>query len=178
MVVGYLAGSVALTGFGLDSVVESLSGAIMIWRFRPHPGLTPEMETRKEQKAVKLVGYSFFILAGYVIFESLRKLFVREIPEPTVLGIIIALASIMLMPTLFYFKLRTSRALHSRSFLADARQTLACFFLSVSLLGGLGLNYFFGLWQADPITGLIISVILLKEGYSTLVHQELCTCCG
>ncbi len=68
--------------------------------------------------------------------------------------------------------------MHSRSFLADARQTLACFFLSVALLVGLGLNYFFGLWQADPITGLIISAVLLKEGYSTLVYQELCGCCG
>jgi divalent metal cation (Fe/Co/Zn/Cd) transporter len=178
LLAGYLAGSVALTGFGLDSLVESLSGAIMIWRFRPHPGLTREMEARKEQRAIKLVGYSFFILAGYVIFESLRKLYFREIPEPTLLGIIIALASIVLMPTLFYFKLRTSRALNSRSFLADARQTLACFFLSVALLVGLGLNYLFGLWQADPITGLIISAVLLKEGYSTLVYQELCSCCG
>jgi divalent metal cation (Fe/Co/Zn/Cd) transporter len=178
LLAGYLAGSVALTGFGLDSLVESLSGAIMIWRFRPHPGLTREMEARKEQRAIKLVGYSFFILAGYVIFESLRKLYFQEIPEPTLLGIIIALASIVLMPTLFYFKLRTSRALNSRSFLADARQTLACFFLSVALLVGLGLNYLFGLWQADPITGLIISAVLLKEGYSTLVYQELCSCCS
>jgi len=178
LLAGYLASSVSLTGFGLDSLVESLSGAIMIWRFRPHPNLTREMEARKEQRAVKLVGYTFFILAGYVIFESLRKLWYREMPEPTLFGIIIAVASIILMPTLFYFKLRTSRALNSRSFLADARQTLACFFLSVALLVGLGLNYFFGLWQADPITGLIISAVLLKEGYSTLVYQELCSCSG
>ena len=178
LLAGYLAGSVSLTGFGLDSLVESLSGAIMIWRFRPHPNLTREMEARKEQWAIKLVGYTFFILAGYVIFESLRKLWYREMPEPTLFGIIIAVASIILMPTLFYFKLRTSRSLNSRSFLADARQTLACFFLSVALLVGLGLNYFFGLWQADPITGLIISAVLLKEGYSTLVYQELCSCCG
>jgi divalent metal cation (Fe/Co/Zn/Cd) transporter len=178
LLAGYLAGSVSLIGFGLDSLVESLSGAIMIWRFRPHPNLTREMEAQKEQRAVKLVGYTFFILAGYVVFESLRKLWYREMPEPTLFGIIIAVASIILMPTLFYFKLRTSRALNSRSFLADARQTLACFFLSVALLVGLGLNYFFGLWQADPITGLIISAVLIKEGYSTLVYQELCTCCG
>ena len=177
LLAGYFAGSVALTGFGLDSLVESLSGAIMIWRFRPHPGLTLEMEARKEQRATKLVGWTFFILAGYVIFASLRKLYLREIPEPTLAGMIIAAAAVILMPTLFYFKLRTSRVLHSRSFLADARQTLACFFLSVALLVGLGLNYFFGLWQADPITGLLISAVLLKEGYSTLVYQELCGCC-
>jgi divalent metal cation (Fe/Co/Zn/Cd) transporter len=178
LLAGYLAGSVALLGFGLDSLVESLSGAIMIWRFRPHPKLSLEAEAQKEKLAVKLVGYTFFILAGYVIFESLRKLYFREIPEPTLLGLLIASASIILMPTLYYFKLRTSRALKSRSFLADARQTLACFFLSVALLLGLGLNYLFGLWQADPITGLIISAVLVKEGYSTLVHQELCSCCG
>jgi divalent metal cation (Fe/Co/Zn/Cd) transporter len=177
LLAGYLAGSAALTGFGLDSLVESLSGAIMIWRFRPHPGLTREMEARKEEQAVRLVGYTFFILAGYVIFESLRKLIFREIPEPTLFGIIIAAASIILMPTLFYFKLKTSRALSSRSFLADAHQTLACFCLSVALLAGLGLNYLFGLWKADPITGLIISAVLLKEGYTTLTHKELCSCC-
>ena len=178
LLAGYLAGSVALTGFGLDSLVESLSGAIMIWRFRPHPCLTPEQEAWKEKRAVRLVGYTFFILAAYVIVESLRKLYVREIPEPSLLGLIIAGASILLMPTLFYLKRRTSRALHSRSLLADARQTLACFFLSVALLLGLGLNYLFGLWQADPITGLLISVVLLKEGYTTLTAQELCSCCG
>jgi divalent metal cation (Fe/Co/Zn/Cd) transporter len=178
LVAGYLAGSVALTGFGLDSLVESLSGGIMIWRFRPHPGLTREMEARKEKRAVKLVGWTFFILAGYVIFESGRKLVFREIPEPTLLGLIIATASLILMPTLFYFKLRTSRALNSRSFLADARQTLACFLLSVALFLGLGLNYLYGLWQADPITGLIISAVLVREGYETLKHQELCSCCG
>ena len=178
LLAGYLAGSVALTGFGLDSLVESLSGAIMIWRFRPHPGLTPEQEAWKEKRAIRLVGYTFFILAAYVIVESLRKLYVREIPEPSLLGLIIAGASIILMPTLFYLKRRTSRALHSRSLLADARQTLACFFLSVALLLGLGLNYLFGLWQADPITGLLISAVLLKEGYTTLTAQELCSCCG
>jgi divalent metal cation (Fe/Co/Zn/Cd) transporter len=178
LLAGYLAGSVALTGFGLDSLVESLSGSIMIWRFRPHPGLTPEMEARKEKLAIRLVGYTFFILAGYVIFESLRKLYFREIPEPSLLGLIIAVASIMLMPTLFYLKRRTSQALNSRSLLADARQTLACFFLSVALLLGLGLNYLFGLWQADPITGLLISAVLLREGYATLTTEELCSCCG
>jgi divalent metal cation (Fe/Co/Zn/Cd) transporter len=178
LLAGYLAGSVALTGFGLDSLVESLSGAIMIWRFRSHPGMTRTQEARKEKLAIKLVGCTFFILAAYVIFESLRKLYFREIPEPTLLGLVIAVASIILMPTLFYFKLRTSRALNSRSFLADAKQTLACFCLSVALLLGLGLNYLFGLWQADPITGLLISAVLLKEGYATLTSQELCSCCG
>ena len=66
--------------------MESLSGAIMIWRFRPHPGLTPELEARKEKRAITLVGYTFFVLAAYVIIESLRKLYFREIPEPQSFG--------------------------------------------------------------------------------------------
>ena len=178
LLAGYLAGSVALTGFGLDSLVESLSGAIMIWRFRPASRPDPGTRSLERKRAIRLVGYTFFILAAYIIVESLRKLYFREIPEPSLLGLIIAGASIILMPTLFYLKRRTSRALNSRSLLADARQTLACFFLSVALLLGLGLNYLFGLWQADPITGLLISAVLLKEGYSTLTAEELCSCCG
>ncbi|MBM4289553.1 MAG: hypothetical protein FJ135_15665 [Deltaproteobacteria bacterium] len=174
----YLAGSVALAGFGLDSLVESLSGGIMIWRFRPRPGLTPEAEARKEKLAIRLVGYTFFILAAYIIFESLRKLYEREMPDPSLLGIIIALVSIILMPTLFYLKRRTGRSLQSRSLLADAKQTLACFFLSVALFLGLGLNYLWGFWQADPIVGLLISAVLLKEGYATLTEEKLCSCCG
>ena len=174
----YLAGSVALAGFGLDSLVESLSGGIMIWRFRPRPGLTPEAEAQKEKLAIRLVGYTFFILAAYIIFESLRKLYEREMPDPSLLGIIIALVSIILMPTLFYLKRRTGRSLQSRSLLADAKQTLACFFLSVALFLGLGLNYLWGFWQADPIVGLLISAVLLKEGYATLTEEKLCSCCG
>jgi divalent metal cation (Fe/Co/Zn/Cd) transporter len=176
LVAGYLAGSIALVGFGMDSFVESLSGGIMIWRFRPHAGLTPEAEERREKRAVKLVGWTFLLLAAYVLYESLKKLVFQEIPSPTLLGLIIALVSLILMPALFLYKYRLGRALGSVSLMADAKQTLACAALSLALLVGLGLNYFYGLWQADPVIGLIIAVVLAREGYEALNAGKLCSC--
>ena len=178
LLAGSLAGSIALVGFGLDSFVESLSGGIMIWRFRSHAHLTAAQEERREKLAIKLVGWTFFGLAAYVLYESLKKLAFQEAPAPSLLGIIIALASLILMPLLFALKLRTSAGLGSASLRADARQNLACAFLSLALLVGLGLNYVAGLWQADPIIGLIIGAVLVREGYHTLKEEKLCSCCG
>jgi cation diffusion facilitator family transporter len=173
---GMLAGSIALIGFGLDSFIESLSGGIMVWRFGKHGKVSEEEEERIEKKAAKLVAYTFFILGAYVLYECVKKLFFREIPEPSLFGIIIAAVSIIAMPFLFYFKHRVGREIESKSLMADAKQTLACVFLSVSLLIGLGLNYLYGLWQADPFAGLVIVAFLLKEGYTTLKEGELCSC--
>lgn len=176
IIAGLWAGSVALVGFGLDSFVESFSGGVMIWRFSRHPDISKEEEERVEKKAVRLVGYTFFIFAAYVLFESLKTLYLQEAPEPTLLGIIIALVSLIVMPVLFYMKYTTARKMGSRSLAADSKQTLACVFLSVSLLVGLGLNYLFGIWQADPAVGLVIVVFLVKEGYTALTEEELCSC--
>ena len=168
IIAGALAGSVALIGFGLDSFVESLSGGVMVWRFRKHGKLSEEEEENLEGKATKLVGYTFFVLAAYVLYESIKKLVSQETPDPSLLGIIIAIVSLILMPILFYQKFKTGKALGSRSLVADSKETLACMFLSFALLLGLGANYLFGLWQADPIVGLIIVTFLVKEGYETL----------
>jgi len=180
LLAGAMAGSIALVGFGLDSLVESLSGGVMIWRFSRHEGLSAEEEERIERRAIRIVGYTFFVLAAYVLSESLKKLIWQEIPAPSLLGICIALASIVVMPGLFYLKYRTGKSLGSGSLMADSKQNLACAMLSVALLIGLGLNYFFGIWQADPAIGLVIVVILAREGYNTLKEEKLCTCasCG
>lgn len=178
LLAGYLAGSIALVGFGLDSFVESLSGGIMIWRFRPHANLAPAEEERRERLAVKLVGWTFFVLAAYVLYESLEKLIFQAAPAPSLLGIIIALVSLILMPLLFAYKLHLSAGLESASLRADAKQTLACAFLSLALLVGLGLNYVAGFWQADPIIGLIIGAVLVREGRDTLKEGKLCSCGG
>jgi cation diffusion facilitator family transporter len=173
---GFWAGSIALVGFGLDSFIESMSGSIMIWRFGKHEKLSQEEEERIEKKAVKLVAITFFILGAYVLFESVKKLLRREIPDPSIIGIIIAMISIIVMPILFYLKYKTGKQIKSRSLMADSKETLACMFLSAALLVGLGLNYLYGLWQADPVVGLIIVAYLLKEGYSTWKEEELCSC--
>ena len=168
IIAGSLAGSIALVGFGLDSFVESLSGGVMIWRFRKKGKISEEEEERLERKATKLVGYTFFVLAVYILYESIKKLIYREIPDPSLFGIIIAIVSLVAMPILFYQKYKTGKALKSRSLVADSKETLACLFLSLALLIGLGTNYLFGLWQADPIVGLIIVVFLIREGYEAL----------
>lgn len=173
---GLLAGSVALVGFGLDSFVESLSGSVMIWRFRKHGKISEEEEERIERKATRLVAYTFFILGAYVLYESLKKLYFQEVPDPSLLGIIVAISSLIVMPVLFYMKYRIGKSIGSRSLVAGSKQTLACVFLSVALLVGLGLNYLYGLWQADSIVGLIIVAFLIKEGYSTLKEEKLCSC--
>jgi len=178
LVAGWLAGSIALVGFGLDSVVESLSGGVMIWRFRPHPGRTPEEEERLEKKAVRLVGYTFFILAAYILYESAAKLIFQEAPAPSLLGIVIAAVSLVVMPGLFYLKYQTGKSLGSVSLMTDSKQTLACALLSLALLIGLGLNYLYGIWQADPVIGLIIAGLLVREGVNALKEEKLCTCCS
>ncbi len=176
IIAGLLAGSVALVGFGLDSFAESLSGSVMIWRFRKHGQMTEEEEERVELKATRLIAYTFFILGFYVLYESVKKLCFHEIPYPSLLGIIIAIVSIIVMPVLFYIKYQTGRSLNSKSLVADSKQTLACAFMSVALLIGLGTNYLYGLWWADPIVGLIIVIFLIKEGYATLKEGEICSC--
>jgi len=177
---GYLAGSIALVGFGLDSLVESLSGGIMIWRFRHAPGLDAAAEERRERRAVRLVGWTFLALAAYVLYESGQKLYFQEPPAPSLLGIVIAAISLIVMPLLFSVKYRTGKSLGSLSLMADAKQTLACAWLSLALLIGLGLNYAYGVWQADPVIGLVIAVFLVREGYETLKEEKLCSCaaCG
>ncbi|MFC1506758.1 cation diffusion facilitator family transporter [Thermoproteota archaeon] len=165
-----LSGSVALLGFGLDSFVESFSGFIMIWRFKKKR--MPQEEEKIEKRAVRLVGCTFFILAFYVAFESIKKLYQFEAPNPSILGIIIATLSIIIMPILSHMKYQTGKSLKSRSLIADSKETLACAALSIALLIGLGLNYFLGLWQADPIIGLVIAAFLIKEGYESLIGEE------
>jgi divalent metal cation (Fe/Co/Zn/Cd) transporter len=175
LLAGGLASSIALIGFGMDSFIESSSGGIMIWRFS-QSRLSEAEEKRVEARAVKLVGWSFFVLAAYVLFEAARKLITREVPEPSLFGIIIAATSLVVMPALFVAKQRTGRKLGSRSLLADSKQTLACTFMSLALLLGLLANRLFGFWRADPIVGLFIGAWLVREGVETLKEGRLCSC--
>ncbi len=175
LLAGGLVSSIALIGFGMDSFIESISGGIMIWRFS-QTRLSETDEKRAEARAVKLVGWSFFVLAVYVLFEAARKLVIREVSEPSLFGIIIAAASLVVMPALFIAKQRTGRKLGSRSLLADSKQTLACTLMSLALLLGLLANRVFGFWQADPVVGLFIGAWLVREGVETLKEGRLCNC--
>jgi len=168
LLAGGWAGSIALVGFGLDSFMESLSGAIMIWRFGFHRDLPEEAEERVERRAVRLVGVTFFLLGAYVAYESASKIMDHEPPKASLLGIAIALASLTVMPTLYLLKRRTAGRLGSSSLWADAKQSLACMILSGALLLGLGANALFGFWQADPLVGLGVALYLFREGWETI----------
>lgn len=172
IIAGILAGSAALIGFGLDSMVESLSAGVMIWRFTSHDKLSEADEEAREKRAERLVGYTFLILAVYVAYESISTLVTMEAPQSSLFGIGIAIASIIIMPLLYLFKYRTGKAIQSRSLIADSKETLACAFLSIALLMGLGANYLFGWWQADPVVGLLIVIFLIREGVEILKGEE------
>jgi len=159
-----IANSIALIGFGLDSIVESLSGLVLIWRLRKHGKISSDEEERIERKAMKLVAMTFFILGFYVLYQSLRKMIVKDIPDPSLPGIIIAMVSIIVMPLLSHQKKETGKKIKSQALIADAKETFACALLSIALLLGLGLNYAFGFWQADSLAGLFIVIFLFREG--------------
>jgi divalent metal cation (Fe/Co/Zn/Cd) transporter len=171
---GSAVNSVALIGFGLDSIVESASGFILVWRLKKHGTMSKEEEEKIERAATKFVAASFFILAAYVIFQSLKALIANQKPESSLPGIIIAFASVIVMPVLAKQKEKIGKLINSRALIADSKETLACSMLSAALLIGLGANYLFGFWQADPVTGLIISIFLIKEGRENWLGE--CTC--
>jgi len=169
---GRRAGSIALVGFGLDSLIESLSGGILIWRLKKPLQENNEKEERLEIMATRLVAVTFFILAAYVVVESVRKLVTAEIPERTLPGIIIAFLSLMIMPILAWKKKELGIRLNSPALVADSKETLACAFLSVALLLGLGLHFFTGIWFADSIAAFFIVVFLIKEGLEAWEGDE------
>jgi divalent metal cation (Fe/Co/Zn/Cd) transporter len=161
---GAIAASVALISFGLDSVVESLAAMVLIWRLYDHHNMSEEEIEAKEKKALRFVAVTFFILGAYVAFESISTLIEAEAPDTSLPGIIIASASLIIMPILAAKKKQVGERIGSRALIADSKETLACAWLSVALLLGLGCNMLFGFWQADPIAGLIIVYFLFKEG--------------
>lgn len=163
-------GSIALFGFGSDSFVESLSGMVMVWRF-----WNPNGGEKRDRRAAQLVGASLLILAVYVVCEAIRALMGIGRPERSLAALVIAGLSLIVMPILFILKRRTAQRLGSQSLIADSKQTLACMLLSVALLLGAGLNYVMGIWQADPIAGLLIALYLAWEGWEILADKETCT---
>lgn len=168
MFFGFRAGSIALVGFGLDSVVESLSGLILLWRLRKHDTLSAEEERNLEKKAVKFVAITFLILGAYVLFQSAKKLIYSEIPEPSLPGIIISVLSLIIMPILARRKYLVGVQIGSRALIADSKETFACALLSLALLLGLGLNYVAHIWWADPVAALAIVAFLFREGWEGL----------
>lgn len=165
---GVAAGSVALVGFGLDSFVEVSSGLIILWQF------SHKIPEQREQKALRLLAFSFFALAAYVSFESVRVLIAGTDAEPSRVGIGLAMASLIIMPFISFAQRRTGRALGSNAVYADGTQTLLCTYLSAVLLLGLVLNATLGWSWADPIAGLIIAAVAVREGIEAWRGEGCC----
>jgi divalent metal cation (Fe/Co/Zn/Cd) transporter len=165
---GVVAGSVALIGFGLDSVVEVSSGLIILWQFRHR------LPQTRERQALRLMAISFFVLAAYVGFESVRALSFGGEPDASPVGIGLAAASLVIMPFLSWAQRRTGKALGSNAVVADSTQTLLCTYLSAVLLVGLVLNATLGWGWADPIAGLVIAAVAVREGMQAWRGEGCC----
>jgi divalent metal cation (Fe/Co/Zn/Cd) transporter len=168
---GALAGSTALIGFGVDSVIESASGAVLLWRLQDS-----EDHAAREAKALRMVGITFLALAAWVGYEAAESLWAREVPSPSYVGIGIACLSLLVMPWLARQKRRVAGALGSRALDSDSRQTSLCAYLSAILLAGLLLNALLGWWWADAVAALVMVPIILSEGISAL-RGERCESC-
>jgi divalent metal cation (Fe/Co/Zn/Cd) transporter len=175
LVSGAVAGSIALIGFGLDSLIEVSSGGILLWRL--HTDRCEERRERVERSALKLVGLSLLLLAAYVAGESVVSLVRREAPEKSLPGIALAIASLIAMPLLARAKRRVASALGSSALQADSRQTDICAYLSAILLLGLLLNAAFAWWWADPVAGLVMVPLIAYEGSEALRGKTCCQDC-
>ena len=173
IVAGLLAGSVALVGFGVDSAIEVTSGAALLWRLGAD--VDEARRDRAERISLRVVGVSFLALAAYVAWDAVAALLAREAPEESVPGIVLAAASLVVMPLLARAKRRVAREIASGAMRADAKQTELCTYLSAILLGGLLLNALVGWWWADPVAALVMVPIIAKEGVEAL-RGEPCGC--
>jgi len=166
---GIRAHSIALVGFGADSMIELAAAAVLLWRLRVEArGADDETVERTERRVHLFVGVTFLLLSVYVLWQSALTLLAREAPSESILGIVLAAASLAIMPLVSWGKLRAARELGSRALRAEALETLACSYLSFTLLLGLVLNATAGWWWADPLAALLMVPWLVHEGVEGL----------
>jgi divalent metal cation (Fe/Co/Zn/Cd) transporter len=175
IIAGVIAGSVSLVGFGLDSLIEVVSGAALLWRL--HHDLDESRREAIERTTLRIVGWCFVSLAAYVAFNSGWTLVQHEKPERSIPGIIVAAVSVVVMPLLAIAKRRVATGIGSAAMKADSRQADFCTYLSAILLGGLLLNAVLGWWWADPAAGLVMVPIIAKEGVDS-IRGKGCSECG
>jgi divalent metal cation (Fe/Co/Zn/Cd) transporter len=165
VIAGVIASSIALIGFGLDSVIEFFAAAVVIWQLRG-------VSEARERRAVRLIGVSFFALAAYLAAEAIGDLVSRAKPEQSVPGLAVTAAALLVMPLLAVAKRRTGRALANRPLIADAAESVFCAFTSAAARAGVGLNAWLGWWWADPAAALVIAALAVREGIEAWQHDE------
>ncbi len=169
---GAAASSIALIGFGLDSIIEVSSAAAVAWQFA---GRDPE---HRERAALRVIACSFFALAAYVTVEALRTLLGGAEPDHSTVGLVVVALSLVVMPMLSVAQRRAGRELGSASAVADSKQTLLCTYLSAAVLAGLLLNSLLGWWWADPAAALVLAVLAVKEGREAWRGHHCCAPAG
>ena len=169
LVAGIRAGSIALVGFGLDSVIEMAAAAVVLsWlRFEARGG-DPQETATTESRVGRFVGFTFLALAIYVLAQSIWILWRAEPPRESLLGIVLASVSLLVMPLIALGKMKAARHIGSRALLAEAKETLACSYLSLCLFIGLVANAAWGWWWADPVAAILMVPWLLREGFEGL----------
>lgn len=173
LVAGFWAGSIALIGFGFDSAIEVTSSLAALWRL----GRDRDEESREraEQHALRLIGVCFLVLACYVLYESVQDLLARIAPQHSIIGMVLATLSLIVMPWLAHLKRKVATSLESGALEAETRQTEICAYLSAILLVGLGLNVWLDWWWADPVAGLGMVPFIAWEGWEAVRGR---TCCA
>ena len=172
LVAGIVAGSVALIGFGIDSVIEVIASIAAQLRLRADADLL--RRSGAEGRTLRIVGWCFIGLAAYVTIDSAKSLYLREQPERSWLGVIILVLSVIVMPALAWGKRQVANEMQSAALKAEAKQTSLCAYLSVIALGGVGLNALVGWWWADPAAALCMVPIIAKEGIEALQARDCC----
>lgn len=168
---GLVAGSIALVGFGADSLVEAFAGFIVLWRFAAARAASADAERRAQQ----LIAISFYVIGAYVGVEAIRSLAGGDVPDASWLGIGLSVVTLATMPPLAAAKARTAERLQSSATRSESRQTMLCAYLSAALLLGLGLNASLGWWWADPIAALVIAAVAVREGRASWRGDACCT---
>jgi divalent metal cation (Fe/Co/Zn/Cd) transporter len=167
---GIIASSIALIGFGADSLIESVAGIVLLWRFAASRAFSEDAERR----AQKLIALSFYLLAAYVGVESVRALITADKPDVSWVGIGLSVVTLLSMPPLAIAKARIGEKLGSSATKSEGQQNMLCAYLSAALLVGLGTNALFGLWWADPVTALLIAGVAAKEGREAWRGESCC----
>lgn len=177
LIAGLISGSVALVGFGVDSIIEVIASLAAQWRFRTDADLS--RRAGSELLTLRIVGWCFVALAAYVTLDSIKSLVLAEEPDRSWFGLVVLALSAVVMPGLAWAKRRVAIRMQSTALEAEAKQTSLCAYLSVIALGGVGLNAFLGWWWADPVAALAMVPIIAREGLHGLRRQrhEHDTCC-
>jgi divalent metal cation (Fe/Co/Zn/Cd) transporter len=176
IVAGLIAGSVSLVGFGLDSIIEVTSGVALLWRL--HHDRNESRREAVERITLSVVGWGFIALAIYITCDSGLTLVRSEIPKRSIVGITLAVTSLVVMPLLAKAKRRVAEGISSTAMRADSRQTDFCAYLSAILLGGLLSNALLGWWWADPVAGFVMVPIIAKEGIDAIRGRRCCAADG